>query len=185
MTRHLAATVAVAIVLIGGTKSAEAQAVEQAASFEQLQMLVRPGDVITVIDDNGTKLRGRLTGLSSSSLQLDTGNGPRTFEQSKVQTIRQRRGDSLANGAWAGLGIGMAIPAIALILLRDECYCTAAEVAAVIGAYGGLGAGIGVGVDALIRGTKTIYSAPAAPNRVFLTPLLTRGGSGMSVTVRF
>jgi hypothetical protein len=185
MTTHLAATALVAIGLIGGTTSAEAQAVEEAASFEQLQMLVRPGDVITVIDDTGAKLRGTLTSLSSSSLQLGLGNGQRTFEQSQVRTIRQRRGDSLANGAWAGLGIGVALPALALIVLHEECYCTAADVAIALGAYGGLGAGIGVGIDALVRGTKTIYRAPAGPRRVLLTPMLSRGGSGMSVTVRF
>jgi hypothetical protein len=185
MTTHIAASVLVAIGLIGGTKSAEAQAVEQAASFEQLQMLVRPGNVITVIDDAGAKLRGRLISLSSSSLKLDLGNGQRTFEQARVQTIRQRRADSLADGAWTGLAVGMVIPAIALLLLHDECYCGAAEVAGVIGAYGGVGAGIGVGIDALVRRTKTIYSAPAAAGRVRLTPLLTRDGSAMSVTIRF
>jgi hypothetical protein len=185
MTTHIVAAGLVAIGLIGGMRSAEAQAVEQAASFEQLQMLVRPGDVITVIDDNGTKLRGTLTRLSSSSLQLVIGSTERTFEQSQVRTIRQRRGDSLANGAWTGLAVGMVIPAIALLALHDECYCTAAEVAGALGAYGGLGAGIGVGIDALVRRTKTIYSAPAAAGRVRLTPMLTHNASAMSVTIRF
>jgi hypothetical protein len=185
MTTHIAASILVAIGFIGFTQSAEAQAVEQAASFEQLQMLVRPGDEITVIDDNGTNLRGTLTSLSSSSLQLVIGRAQRTFEQSQVRTIRQRRGDSLANGAWTGLAVGMVIPAIALLALHDECYCTAAEVAGVLGAYGGLGAGIGVGIDALVRRTKTIYSAPTAAGRVRLTPTLTRDGTAMSVTIRF
>jgi hypothetical protein len=185
MKTHLAAAVLVAIGLIGGTTSAEAQAVEAAASFEQLQMLVRPGNVITVVDDTGAKLRGRLISLSSSSLQLDLGNGQRTFEQARVRTIRQRRGDSLANGAWSGLGVGIVIPAIALLALRDECYCSAAEVAGALGAYGGLGAGIGVGIDALVRRTKTIYGAPADPGRVLLTPMATRDGSGVSMTIRF
>jgi hypothetical protein len=51
--------------------------------------------------------------------------------------------------------------------------------------FGALGAGIGIGIDALIRGQRTIYEAPIRSTRVRATPILGRHGQGFQVSVSF
>ena len=72
----------------------------------------------------------------------------RDLREADVTTIRQRRGDSLQNGALAGLCIGAGLTAILFALSGDDV--NGGWAALGIAIYGGVGAGIGVGVDALI-----------------------------------
>jgi hypothetical protein len=92
------------------------------------------------------------------------GGTRRDFNESDVMLIRQRRGDSLSNGAWWGFGIGAGL-AVAVLLAYTACdLCDGelgpGEAAAAISVYGAMGAGVGVGVDALIRRPQTIYRRP-------------------------
>jgi hypothetical protein len=83
-------------------------AAQEARSFEQLQVLVKPGDAVTITDTRGGITKGKITDLSNSRLRLLGKNGARDFSQSEVIEIRQRRADSLANGAIAGaIGVGI------------------------------------------------------------------------------
>jgi hypothetical protein len=128
-----------------------------AASFEQLQVLVQPGHAVTLTDASGTEVSGRIESLSSSALSLASDGTRRDFLETDVTLIRQRRGDSLANGAWWGFGI-LAGLAIAGTAQCGECWRDEpAFMAAFIGFQGALGAGVGVGIDALRRGEHTIY----------------------------
>jgi hypothetical protein len=139
-----------------------------ATSFEQLEVLVRPGSTVTLTDVAGYELTGRIETLSSSALSLAIDGTRRGFLESDVTMIRQRRGDSLANGAWWGFGI-LAGLAIAGTAHCGECWHDQpAFMAAFVGLQGALGAGIGVGIDALSRGERTIYRA-----------------SGVAMSVRF
>ncbi len=73
--KHLAVTGAVILlVCIGGTR-VEAQGV--ASSFDQLSVLVKPGDKITVVDLAGREAEGRIGMLSRDRLTIVTGAGPR------------------------------------------------------------------------------------------------------------
>jgi len=88
----------------------------------------------------------------------------RDFLETEVTIIRQRRGDSLANGAWWGFGVGAALAAAVLVAYTACDLCDGelgpGEAAAAIGVYGAMGAGIGVGVDALIHRQQVIYRRP-------------------------
>ena len=99
------------VVLLGATPGAGAQ--EIAASFDQLHVLVKPGDNVTVIDAAGNETKGKLRALSSSSLELSVGETPRLFTESEVRTVSQRRHASIKTGAkWGllvGAGLGLAI----------------------------------------------------------------------------
>jgi hypothetical protein len=154
--------------------SAEAQDGETAvaASFEQLQVLVTPGSVVMVTDPSGSVTSGVIETLSPSTLSLLVDDTRRTFGEMDVDLIRQRRGDSLANGAWWGFGIGAGL---AVAVLRAYTACDVCdgelgpgEAAAAVIVYGAMGTGVGVGIDALIRRHRTIYRRP-----------------GLAVSVRF
>ena len=131
-----------------------------AASFEQLQVLVSLGSTVIVTDAAGSQISGRIDSLTPAVLSLDV-NGPRRdFSEADVTVIRQRRGDSLANGAWWGFGVGAAIAALA-IRTCVECFTDEPGwMVAAVSLYGAMGTGFGVAIDALIRREQTIYRRP-------------------------
>ena len=176
-----------AVSLLGVVPSARAQEIA-ATSFEQLKLLIRPGDSISVTDRTGTTSTGTVRGLSDSTLEVDLGGQPRAFVEPDVRTIRQRRGDSLTNGALWGLAVGAGLAAVSASLVGVDCYGTAncvGNVAGAIGTGAAMGAGIGVGIDALIKGRKVIYQSPTGANRLNVVPLLTSHGKGVLLSLNF
>jgi hypothetical protein len=162
---------------------AEAQGI--AASFDQLRLLVRPGDTVSVTDTTGREVTGKIVALSSSSLALTIDRTRRELTEPDVTTIRQRRNDSLANGAKWGLGVGVCLPLV-LLALSGADDIDAGFTAVVIAAYGGMGAGIGVGIDAMITGRQVIYERPArSAATLTISPMLTDTRKGVSVSMRF
>ena len=131
-----------------------------AASFEQLQVLVSPGSTVTVEDVAGSQVSGRIDSLTPSVLLLDVNNARRDFNEADVTTIRQRRGDSLANGAWWGFGVGVGIAALAMASCWDCFSDEPAWIGAAVAMYGALGTGFGVGIDALVRRQQIIFRRP-------------------------
>lgn len=158
-----------------------------AGSFEQLRILVKPGDTVTVTDTTGHETTGRLADLSSTTLGLLAGGTRRELSENDVRTIQQRRPDSLSNGAIIGLAIGAGASAALIIAFAasDSGDVDAGMAALAIGAYGGIGAGIGVGVDALIRGRQVIYQRQSTGVQVGIAPWLTSQRKGVLVTLRF
>jgi len=183
--RHTVNTIAVVLVLMSfGFREARAQ---QATSFEQLKLLLEPGDTVTVTESSGQITKGKIEALTGTSLRLVAGGGVREMADRDVLEIRQRRGDSLGNGAIIGAIAGGAFGTLSAFLgdcLNDPC---TAERAAVIGVTTGLGVGIGVGIDALITKTKVIYrgSGRQVTVRFNIRPVMDRQRKGVALSVRF
>ena len=135
--------------------------------------------------DRGVLVRGRhqavdwhlaasccchVTDLSASSLALMADGQPREWRETEVATIRQRRGDSLANGALIGLGIGAGVTAIGIaVWVNSDTYegeVTGGEAVMVTAIYGGLGAAIGTGIDALITRRRVVFEKRPARHRI-------------------
>src|SRR5262249_648379 len=76
------------------------------SSFKDMQILVAPGDRVTVIDAAGAEITGTISELDSSRLSIESPSGLRAFTQDDVVVIRQRRADSLRNGVAIGAAIG-------------------------------------------------------------------------------
>ena len=151
--RHVA-RIAGVLILVAATADAQ----ELAGTFDQLRVLVKPGDTLTVVDKAGQRVQGKVSSLSSSALNLTVSGTPRQFFDTDVDTIEKRGADSLRNGALIGLAIGGGLGAVAgyAIAVDDGVAGGFAAVAAMM--YGGIGAGIGTGIDALIEGHRVIYA---------------------------
>jgi hypothetical protein len=175
--RHV--TIALGLLIVAGASSAQGQGI--ASSYDQLRLLVRPGDTVSVVDADGREATGRILDLSSSSLALQIKGARVEMLERNVRTIRQRRGDSLGNGALWGLGTGASLG-----FLAGSQFGGAGLGAVVALFYGGLGAGVGVGVDAMITSRQVIYAPPGASStRVRVAPLLNGNRRGAQLSVRF
>lgn len=167
-----------------GTAAASAQEVV-AASFDQLKMLARLGDTISVTDIAGRVTTGKLADLSSSSLGLLVGGSRREMPEDHVRTIRQQRHGSIALGAKWGFVIGAAFGVILLSAGCDGEAC--AELAPLAAAaYGGVGSGIGVGLVAMTTVRPVIYSKASPASATFMgSPVRSLARSGVAWSVRF
>lgn len=161
------------------TAPAEAQT---AASFEELPRVLRTGDLVTVTDDRGRNLGGRILDLSPSTLSLEYTGARIDLRADQVSTIRHRRFDSLQNGTVIGLGIA-AVPVSLLALVAAN---EGGVHAPFVLLWLGVGGGIGAGVDALIRESRVIYG-PTGTSRKRLTvaPLLSAHRRGVAVSLGF
>jgi hypothetical protein len=160
---------------------------QQASSFEQLQMLVKPDDTVIVRTFSGSETRGKIAALSPAMLRLIVDGIPQESTPADVLEIRQRRGDSLANGAKIGAIAGAAFGVLsAIVICAEESNCAEWAVGA-LSLYTLLGVGTGVGLDALIVRQQTIYRAPArsSGNNFRISPLLTRDRKGLTLSFNF
>jgi hypothetical protein len=178
------AAVLLVFVCAGGTPL---RAQEIASSFDQLVVLVKPGDQIAVFDVDGRETTGRIGTLSRDGLILVTRAGSRRFDAVEVAAIRQRRDDSLRNGAMIGAAAGAAYFITGAALLHDSDG-GGVIVPAAIGwgvMFAGTGAAAGVGIDALISGKQLIYQKPARGSRVSVAPMFGQGRRGLAVALQF
>ena len=166
-----------------GFLEAEAQ---QAASFEQLLLLVTAGDTVSVTESTGQISKGKIAGLSRSSLRLVVDGIARDMAEMAVSEIKQRRADSLGNGARNGAIAGAAFGVFGAFFSDCRGSC-AGDRAAMIGVMSALGAGIGVGVDAPIIRTQVIYRGPSRPSSTHfnIAPLIRSRNKGVVLSVSF
>ncbi len=157
----------------------------QPPSLYDAGWLVQPGDTLTITDNAGVRVRGKLVEITTTSLVLDVSRALRQFQESEIYMI-ERRGDSLKNGALIGFSAGGALAAALATSFRGSDWRFDPEdYLAVIAVFGGVGAGIGVGIDALIRGHTVIYArSRSAARTVSFAPILGRGRKGALVSVR-
>ena len=162
--------------------SAEAQQI--AGTFDQLRVLVKPGDTLTITDSTGLRVRGRLSEVTASSLRLDVSGGLRQFQDADVNTIEKRGSDSLKNGAIIGMAVGGGLAALAMATAGMTGEDAGVFVAGAL-IYTGIGAGIGVGIDAVVEGPRVIYaSSSSARTRLTIAPLLGRSRKGVLLSLR-
>jgi len=171
---------ALLVVLLPALSAAQ----EPVKSFDQLNTRLKVGDTVWVTDAQGREIKGRIRGLSATSLLLDGGGSPQDFQAARVGTIRVQQPDSLANGALIGLAAGAVAGALVWRAVCDgEAAC--AVVGALLGA--GAGVGIGAGIDGLIHGKRDVYRAPGASGnaRFSLAPVVTPHTKGVAVSFSF
>jgi len=190
MSKYFAAGLALISTLgISGMPQAWAQ---QVSSFQQLQLLVKPGDKVTVVSPSTLKTTvGKIKDLTPSELRLTAGGVERTFSEQDVFEIRQRRPDSLVNGAiWGAAILGGGVSALLITACAiDGCQGEDAPLLIAAGLiYTGIGAGVGVGIDAMIQGKHPVYRNPNrtvyAPG-FHIAPVLSARRKGVALSYTF
>lgn len=166
--------------------STNARAQDLAHTFDQLRVLLKPGDTVTVTDDAGHETTGKIADLSASSLALVASGGRRALIPAEVTMIRQRRHGSLATGAKVGFGLGAGLAVVSLAGNAGGCRgCSGFFVAATL-LDGALGAGIGVGISAATTHDQIIFAKTlATEGRVTVAPIVTRQRQGLRVSFGF
>ena len=115
-----------------------------ATTVEQLRQLVKAGDRVTVIDNSGEVVKGRVIDLSPTTLNLQTNRLNFELPIADVHTISQER--HLNIGAGAAWGFGVAAGWATLLTLpawNSGCRYCASTLGGAILMTGGIGAGIG------------------------------------------
>jgi hypothetical protein len=186
MLGRCTSTIAV-LSLLGVAAARPADAQEPvASSFEQLQMLARIGDTITVTDSNGRDQVGKVGVLSPSSLVLLSHGDRHDFGESDILAVRRKGHANLATGAKWGFGIGAGFGLIGGLAISGACHDCGALIPFATAIYGGLGAGIGVGLAASVSTDRIIYSPPhAKPGRVAVAPFATPQRRGVALSLAF
>ena len=161
---------------------------QQAGSFEQLQLLVKPGDRVSVIDTSGQSTKGSIAELSKSTMRLLVNGATRTFSEPEILEIK-RRGDSLSNGAKNGalVGAGTATLGVLAVLSQNRGARAVALSGLVVGTHVAIGTGIGVGIDAMIRRDHTIFrpGSGGTSTKLVVRPLMSDGRIGVAVSFSF
>ena len=183
-TVRLAMVAAIAVTIAMPSQSAaQAPSETPPAAFHELPLLLSLGDRMTVTDDTGRELQGELIDLSPSALSVLVDDTRYDLQETDIATVRQRRPDSLKDGALWGFMAGAAI--ISGLMLSSGCSFHATGVLAAIGVYGGLGAGIGAGVDSAHVGSRVVYDTRGSSRRVSVAPLISRDRKGVAVSLGF
>lgn len=177
---------ALLVFLLGAAFPPAVHAQGIARTVDELRLLVKPGDTVRVTDATGREVSGTILTLAPQSIELRVDGQPQLWTEADIASVSHRRPDSLANGAWWGLGIGAGLMSLGVAAVGVEDG-DAGWAALAIGVYGAVGAGIGVGIDALITRSQVIYQRPATVTsaRWHVAPFASRRSQGARVTVRF
>lgn len=176
--------VVAAAIVAGFLYSPSRAAAQEARSFEQLQVLVKPGDTIQVTDFMGRTTKGKVAELSNTVLRFSVNGSTRDLSKADIYRIEQWRGDSLKNGALIGLGVGVGMGAVSMFFCEHgDNSCKVATMGVTAGIYTAVGAGI----DALIPSKQTIYfrGTRTASHRIIIKPILQPSYKGAALAYSF
>ena len=178
--------VAVVAILASALFPLAANAQGTAKTLDELRLLVKVGDTVTITDASAGVATGRIASLSPSAIALNADGRLRTWTEADIAQIQHRRSDSLGNGALWGFGIGAAFAVVAFAAAGDEAVEEEGGwMVLETGVYGAIGAGIGVGVDALIKKTSIIYARAPGGASARIVPIITGGRRGVALRMAF
>jgi hypothetical protein len=157
-----------------------------ANSFGELAAKLKPGKTVHVTDEAGRKVKGKITALSLSSLDVLVDGKDETFAENRVREITEQRrytGSGAATGGAAGAIAGVLFG----VFVGPRCSCTGQAVAIGVGLFGGVGAGAGAAIGAARTYESIVYrSARPGPAATFgLSPFVSKHGTGLAASVRF
>ena len=153
---------------------------------ESIQARVKHGQRVSITDDQGQEINGRISALTADGLTMLVDGQAAEVPYDRIVRI-DRPTDSLANGALIGLGVGVAL-GLAAVATDDPSQCascgetsTGDYVAGTL-LLGGLGTAVGVGIDALIHRDREIYRRGGRPQAT-VAPILGHGVHGAVATL--
>ena len=173
-----------ALVLLFSAATAMMAAAQTSPSAQaKLEDALRPGMTVWITDSTGREQKTRIVGVSGDLLTTATDGNVRSLLTGEVQRVRTRQSDSLVNGAFIGAGAAVG-SGLAFCRLMEPWEVCRGNVGSML-RTGAIGAAIGMGVDALIRGRKTIYEAARGTTRFDAAPLVGRQVIGLQLSLTF
>ena len=112
------------------------------------------------MDANGQEQRARIVCVSGDAVTTSADGVSRRLTTNDIRRIEVRQSDSLLNGAL--VGAGAAIASGLFLCTRSEPWENCRDDVGPMLRIGAIGAGVGIGIDALIRGRRTIMDRTAA-----------------------
>ena len=176
----LAFAVAIIATLISTVSPAAAQTA--AVGAQSIESALVPGSTVWITDAEAQEQKVRILDVTGGSVTALADGTTRHFRTDDITRVRARRQDSVLNGALIGAGAAVAS---GLFMCRAMEPWETCNNAGPLLKFGAVGAGIGVGVDALIRGRKTIYERGSRSMRVHAIPIVDREMRGIQFTVTF
>ena len=144
---------------------------------ERLPGAIRSGLTVSIVDDEGRQIDGRVTDVSAEVIRVSRRG---TSEEVRLgRIVRIDKPDSLKNGALIGLGVGLSLGISAAAmqtrgseakwvfasLLSNSVACTL----------------LGTGIDALVDSRRTLYER-GRRTQARVSPIVGHGARGASVS---
>jgi hypothetical protein len=148
-----------------------------------LETTLVPGMTVWITDSGGREERTRIVGVSGDIVTTTAGPDIRRLRTTDVIRVRARHSDSVLNGAL--IGAGAAVAAGLFLCRMTEPWENCRDDVGPLVRIGAIGAGVGIGIDALIRGRRTIYEAARGTAWLHAAPILTRHAGGLKVVFSF
>jgi hypothetical protein len=142
-----------------------------------------PGTTVWITDSEGREDKTRIVSVSRDIVTTAAGNDIRRLRTADIARVRVRQPDSVLNGALIGAGSAVASGLFFCTLMESWENCRD-DVGPMLG-IGAIGAGVGIGIDALIRGRRTIYHAAEGSTRLHVSPIIARHTRGLQVSLSF
>jgi hypothetical protein len=148
-----------------------------------LETALAPGMTVWITDSGGREEKTRIVGVSGDIVTTSAGDAIRRLRTTDVMRVRVRQSDPVINGALIGAGAAVA-SGLFLCTLTESWEVCRDDIGPMV-RIGALGAGVGIGIDALIRGRRTIYEAAQGSIRLHAAPIVARQAGGLQVSISF
>ena len=131
---------------------------EPATSLDQLNVLLKAGDKVTLLDLSGHSITGRIERISPDALDLRVKDKVQSFAEKDLRQITQKKQDSVLNGILIGAAVGFGATLPVNLGIADESEKGVAVAASAL--WGLIGGGIGALVDVSITQKQMVYFRP-------------------------
>jgi len=175
---HIWPTLAMLVLFSAATASAQTAA----PARPDLGDLLSPGMTVWITDASGQEQRARIIGVSGDAVTTSADGVSRRLATNDIRRVEVRQSDSLLNGAL--IGAGVAIASGLFLCTTTEPWQNCRDDVGPMLLFGAIGAGAGIGIDALIRGRRTIYAAHRGAS-VRVAPVLGRDVRALQLSVHF
>ena len=142
----LSMSAALTLALLGVPAAAAAQA-------ERIVEVVKPGQHVLIVDEQGRRIDGRVDVASPEAVRVLTGSGSEEVLADRI--VRIDRPDTLRNGALTGLGVGLSLGVLSVAMQPRGT--EAKWLFASLVSNGVACTLLGTGIDALFDNRRTLY----------------------------
>ena len=174
--------IALAILCSAWTGSAVGAQTPEAAK-SNLETTLISGMTVWITDASGREEKTRIVGVSGDIVTTTAGGDIRRLRTTDLVRVRVRHSDTVMNGAV--IGAGAAVASGLFLCRRTEPWENCRDDVGPMFRIGAIGAAVGIGIDAVVRGRRTIYQAAQTSTRLYAAPIVARHATGLHVSLGF